>query len=229
MASERRLRSASKPLASLGISVPPSGSAQIFGATAGSSNSSQSPSPSRIRLIPPGALGLPGLQPSELALLREKQRKLRANASSTLACVPNGSQPLHNALEATLIFTQYEAGSAVCIDPSGWVLTCARCFGDTEEEYRQSSKQRWLLFYTGLAVQVECRAWDLTRDLALLRIIAVECDSTEIPPFQFLRPAVTAPTKGALSANQARTILNQRPRVARNIISSKYRRVHFVG
>ncbi|KAJ7022534.1 hypothetical protein C8F04DRAFT_1272541 [Mycena alexandri] len=54
-----------------------------------------------------------------------------------------------------------------------------------------------LLFYTGLAVQVECRAWDLTRDLALPRIIAVECDSTEIPPFQFLRPAVTAPTKGA--------------------------------
>lgn len=31
-----------------------------------------------------------------------------------------------------------------------------------------------MLFYTGLAVQVECRVWDAKRDLALGRIVAVE-------------------------------------------------------
>ncbi|KAJ7657710.1 hypothetical protein DFH06DRAFT_1408684 [Mycena polygramma] len=101
------------------------------------------------------------------------------------------------ALEASLIFAQHEAGSAVCVDPAGWVLTCAHCFGDTEEEYQESSKRRWLLFYTGLAVQVECRrAWDLTRDLALLKIIVVECAGDVVPAFQFITPAVSVPVNG---------------------------------
>ncbi|KAJ7739331.1 trypsin-like cysteine/serine peptidase domain-containing protein [Mycena metata] len=201
MASPRRLRSASKLIAAVTSSEPPAAlppsvppSVPIFRATAGPSNKPRNSSPTRVRLIPPGASHLPGLQPSELALLRAKQRKLSTNASSTLKSVPNSIQ--RNALEATLIFAQYEAGSAVSIDRSGWVLTCAHCFGDTEEEYQQSSKRRWLLFYTGLAVQVECRAWDLTRDLALLRIIAVECDGAEVPAFQFLLPAASAPAKG---------------------------------
>ncbi|KAJ7186105.1 trypsin-like cysteine/serine peptidase domain-containing protein [Mycena filopes] len=105
------------------------------------------------------------------------------------------SPHLRNALEATLIFAQYEAGTAVCVDPAGWVLTCAHCFGDTEAEYEASSKRRWLLFYTGLAVQVECRAWDLTRDLALLKIIAVEADAVP-EAFPFLAPATTPPIPG---------------------------------
>ena len=76
------------------------------------------------------------------------------------------------ALDATLIFAQHEAGTAVCIDAAGWVLTCAHCIANTDSDWRNNRK--WLLYYTGEAVQVECRAWDPKRDLALLKIIAVE-------------------------------------------------------
>ncbi|OJD10145.1 hypothetical protein ACJ73_09919 [Blastomyces percursus] len=34
-----------------------------------------------------------------------------------------------------------------------------------------------MFFYDGRAVQVECHVWDIKRDLALLKIIAVESDS----------------------------------------------------
>ena len=37
-----------------------------------------------------------------------------------------------------------------------------------------------MLFYTGDAVLVECRAWDSFRDLALLKIIAVESDVEKV-------------------------------------------------
>lgn len=75
-------------------------------------------------------------------------------------------------------FTQHEAGTAVCINRLGWVLTWAHCFCDTEEEYQTSEKRKWLLFYTGPAVHVECRIWDGTRDLALL-IITIESSHTK--------------------------------------------------
>ena len=51
---------------------------------------------------------------------------------------------LRNALNATLIFAQYEAGTAVCVSPEGWVLTCSHCFDDDEEEYEAAEKRRWL-------------------------------------------------------------------------------------
>jgi len=127
-----------------------------------------------IRIVPLGSK-LPGLQPKELKLLREKQRKLAVNASSVLSALPDNTHS-RNALESTLIFAQYEAGTAVCISSAGWILTCAHCFGDTEEEYQDSNKRRWLLFYNGVAVQTECRIWDGKRDLALLRIIAMESE-----------------------------------------------------
>ncbi|KAJ7658399.1 hypothetical protein DFH06DRAFT_1196803 [Mycena polygramma] len=139
----RRLRSASRNGPGLGSDAP-------------------SP-PYAVKIIAPGSSRLPGLKSSEVALLRQKQRKLAANASNTLASLPNDTPRMRIALEASLIFAQHEAGSAVCVDPAGWVLTCAHCFGDTEEEYRESPKRRWLLFYTGLAVQVECRAWPHAR------------------------------------------------------------------
>ncbi|KAF7344280.1 hypothetical protein MVEN_01719400 [Mycena venus] len=145
-----------------------------------------------LQIIKPGSR-LPGLKSSELTLLREKQRKLKAQALSTLESLPNDSPQMRTALEASLIFAQEEAGSAVCVDPAGWVLTCAHCIGETEEEYRQSPT-RWLLFYTGIAVRVECRAWDVRRDLALLKITAVE-SAAPIPSFPFLRPSPQAPAK----------------------------------
>lgn len=181
----RHLRSASKAEAR-------SAAEPIFTASVPSWNDQHD---SSLQIIVPGSSRLPGLKGSEISLLRAKQQKLVARASTARASLPNDSQQMHTALEASMIFAQHEAGSAVCVDPAGWVLTCAHCFGDTEEEYRRSPKRRWLLFYTGLAVQVECRAWDLTRDLALLKIIAVEC-AGDVPAFQFLLPSRHPPATG---------------------------------
>ena len=147
-----------------------------------------------IKIVAPSSK-LSGLTPAELTLLRQKQRKLGNTATSTFSLC--SSKHIRNALNATLIFAQYEAGSAVCIDPAGWILTCSHCFGDDVEEYRTAEKRRWLLFYTGLAVQVECRQWDPIRDLALLKIIAIESDAGkegDIPTFSFVPLSTCAPT-----------------------------------
>lgn len=147
-----------------------------------------------IKIVTPGSR-LSGLIPADLTLLRQKQSKLAKNASSTPYSFT--AKHLRNALNATLIFAQYEAGTAVCIDPEGWVLTCSHCFGDDQEEYNKAEKRRWLLFYTGLAVQVECRVWDPRRDLALLKIIAIESDpgiDMYIPTFSFVPLSSRAPT-----------------------------------
>ncbi len=139
---------------------------------------------------------LPGLSSVELRLLREKQAKLRATAASTLNCLSTGPH-VWNALEATLIFAQYEAGTAVCIDKYGWILTCAHCFGESEEEYESTNKRKWLLSYTGLAVQVECRVWDAKRDLSLLKVVTVESSGGKTgdrPMFQAVLLSWTSPT-----------------------------------
>jgi S1-C subfamily serine protease len=131
---------------------------------------------------------LHGLSTGELKLLREKQTRLRSTAAATLASLPTGDH-IRNALGSTLIFAQYEAGTAVCVDAVGWILTCAHCFGDDEEEYKAADKRRWLLFYTGLAVQVECRFWDTRRDLALLKVVAIETNDAktgDMPTFRYV-------------------------------------------
>ncbi|KAJ7069963.1 trypsin-like cysteine/serine peptidase domain-containing protein [Mycena amicta] len=174
--STRRLRSASKIL-----HETPSISGSTFS------------SMTALQLIEPGSR-LAHLQSSELALLRAKQRKLKAQALGTVASLPNPTQYMRTALEASLIFAQEEAGSAVCVDPAGWVLTCAHCIAETAEEFHARTP-RWLLFYTGLAVQVECKVWDAVRDLALLKITAVE-STTEIPSFEFIRISDRAPATG---------------------------------
>ncbi|KAF3481680.1 AT hook domain-containing protein family protein [Arthroderma uncinatum] len=157
---------------------------------------------SAIKVIPTGSR-LPGLTSTELRLLRQKQQRLATDAASLCkeaeGCADGGTLSIHNALEATLIFAQYEAGTAVCIGADGWILTCAHCFGDTEEELQSSSKRRWLLFYTGLAVQTECIVWDAKRDLALLKIIVIESDAGKkkdgiICSFPFARLALKRPT-----------------------------------
>ncbi|KAJ5519186.1 hypothetical protein N7453_001608 [Penicillium expansum] len=38
----------------------------------------------------------------------------------------------------------------------------------------KAERLKWLLYYNGLAVQVECRVWDERRDLALAKIVCVE-------------------------------------------------------
>ena len=165
--------------------------------------------PSPIAFIPPSSSStakqpivvissvskLPNLKPSEHTLLRKKQRQLSSTASSTLSSLPTAGHP--NALLSTLIFAQHEAGTAVCINSSGWLLTCAHCFGEDEEEHRECEKRRWLLYYTGQAVLVECRAWDHRRDLALLKIIAIETSTPvtpgSLPVFSFLEFSEVTP------------------------------------
>ncbi|GIC88869.1 S1 family peptidase [Aspergillus udagawae] len=130
-----------------------------------------------ITLIPPDQTRLPNLSSEETTLLRKKQSRLRASASATKTTAAVYGLHAAQALSSTLIFAQHEAGTAVCIHSAGWLLTCAHCFGETEAEWR-SNRRKWLLYFTGEAVQAECVAWDARRDLALARIITLEC----LPP-----------------------------------------------
>ncbi|KAJ7200724.1 hypothetical protein B0H12DRAFT_1244353 [Mycena haematopus] len=156
---------------------------------------------SAIQIIKPGSRP-PGLSASDLTLLREKQRKLRTQSKKTLASLPNANPHLRTALEASLIFAQEEAGSAVCVHAAGWVLTCAHCIAESAAEYRAAATRTWwLLSYTGRAVQVACRAWDPRRDLALLQIVAAECEC-DLPSFASLRPSACAPASGTRIARR---------------------------
>jgi Trypsin-like peptidase domain len=84
------------------------------------------------------------------------------------------------------------------------VLTCSHCFADTEEEWRactEKDKRKWLLYYTGLAVQIECRVWDGTCDLALCKVIAIEIErgtksEGKMPTFAFVSLSAAAPKTG---------------------------------
>ncbi|KAK7014257.1 trypsin-like cysteine/serine peptidase domain-containing protein [Favolaschia claudopus] len=192
--STRRLRSAGKLEVNAGETSTPS-SNDSLATTPGPLDGPSvlavaQPATTVLQVVKPGAQ-LPGLEAPDLALLRKKQRRLKAQAADRVSSLPNTSPEMRNALEASLIFAQHEAGSAVCIDAAGWVLTCAHCIGETEEEYR-ASPTRWLLFYTGLAVRIECRVWDAIRDLALLKIIAVESVGTVLR-FPFLRASTRSP------------------------------------
>ncbi|TEY64555.1 hypothetical protein BOTCAL_0146g00020 [Botryotinia calthae] len=148
----------------------------------------------KILLIPRSSI-LRGLNQAELTLLRKKQSRLKATALSTLKELPSGIH-VRNLLASALIFAQYEAGTAVCIDPAGWIITCSRCIGETEKEWKAKPRQ-WLLYYTGLAIEVECRAWDQKRDLALLKVVTMEIGDdmieSPIPEFSFVKLAVPPP------------------------------------
>ncbi|KAL3476561.1 trypsin-like cysteine/serine peptidase domain-containing protein [Aspergillus californicus] len=152
-----------------------------------------------VKFIPPSKLTqLPDLNPEETTLLRKKQHRLRLSTTITRRTATKYGPHISNALSATFIFAQHEAGTAVCVDPQGWILTCAHCFGESEEEW-QSNRRKWLLGYTGLAVQVECRVWDCTRDLALAKVSAVE--GLTAPGF----PSVVLPLSPPTASDYART------------------------
>ncbi|KAL2817598.1 trypsin-like cysteine/serine peptidase domain-containing protein, partial [Aspergillus granulosus] len=126
-----------------------------------------------IKLIPLGKPNLPGLDNEETRILRRKQQRLRISSQNIARLVSKYGAHITNGLKATFIFAQHEAGTAVCINPTGWVITCAHCFGESEDEW-QVHRIKWLLTYSGIAVQVECHVWDARRDLALGRIVCVE-------------------------------------------------------
>lgn len=145
-----------------------------------------------------------GLPKRDLATLKLKRSKLLSPSSQTASFITDladkasaSSNALTAAARGTLVFAQQEAGTAVCITPSGLVLTCANCVAETDEEYA-ANKPYWLIFSSGQVVRAQCVAWDARRDLALLRITAAEpLDDVESPaseiPFPFARIAYQPP------------------------------------
>ncbi|KAG7287024.1 hypothetical protein NEMBOFW57_006524 [Staphylotrichum longicolle] len=106
-------------------------------------------------------------------LLEQKDHALLLLKQARLQAVTSSSRGASAATSATLIFAQAEAGTAVCIDPSGLLLTCAHCIAETEDEL-DLSKPHHLLFASGTVVTAHCTAWDPERDLALLQITAAQ-------------------------------------------------------
>ncbi|KAF1970249.1 hypothetical protein BU23DRAFT_213311 [Bimuria novae-zelandiae CBS 107.79] len=114
---------------------------------------------------------LTGLSRSSTALLNNKRDKLRASISRLRRTTESH---LAQALDATLVFVQEEAGTAVCISPTGLLLTCSHCVADDAASALDTSIPHWLIFATGVVVRAVCIAWDARRDLALLQITHAE-------------------------------------------------------
>ncbi|OJJ05779.1 hypothetical protein ASPVEDRAFT_45272 [Aspergillus versicolor CBS 583.65] len=138
-----------------------------------------------IKIIPTGQRNFPGLTTEETGLLRKKQYRLRLAKAPLARTAAAYGKHITTALQATYIFAQHEAGTAACIDPHGWILTCSHCFGESEREWRENM-YKWLLDYTGKSVQVECCFWDGRRDLALARVVSVETDEVDMGAFEFI-------------------------------------------
>lgn len=57
-------------------------------------------------------------------------------------------------VKPTLVFAQYEAGTAVCISSTGLLLTCAHCVAESEEELDLDASH-WLIFASGQVVSAK--------------------------------------------------------------------------
>ncbi|KAH8911525.1 trypsin-like serine protease [Coniochaeta sp. PMI_546] len=104
-------------------------------------------------------------------LLLRKQAHLQKHSIE----LPRDFRSKDIAVQATLVFAQEEAGTAVCVSPEGLLLTCAHCVAEDEEKPNPESLY-WLLFASGQAVVARCVAWDQRRDLALLRVVAAQAE-----------------------------------------------------
>ncbi|KAF8805922.1 hypothetical protein BYT27DRAFT_7191842 [Phlegmacium glaucopus] len=147
-----------------------------------------------------------GLDKHDLSILRKKQKWLREFKISKPP-VRDGMD-LSAVVDATLVFAQEDAGTAVCIAPEGILLTCSHCIAESAEEL-SDQRQKWLIFASGQVVQTECIAWDMRRDLALLRIVSCQQPTIVTPPsslslspvhtqsFPFVVPADLSPPLGA--------------------------------
>ncbi|KAI1864036.1 uncharacterized protein JN550_009056 [Neoarthrinium moseri] len=109
------------------------------------------------------------LNPKDHGLLKKKQEWLKTYDIN----VPKQFKKHQRVAEATLVFSQEEAGTAICISPEGLLLTCAHCIAENEDDL-DKSQTHWLLFCSGLAVAAKCTAWDARRDLALLQVVAAQ-------------------------------------------------------
>jgi hypothetical protein len=140
---------------------------------------SQCPAFSGIVLPDTLTQSITGLDKHDLAVLHKKQQWLR-EFEVTIPPVRNRVD-MTTATNATLVFAQEDAGTAVCIGPEGILLTCSHCIAESTEEL-EDHKVKWLIFASGQVVQAECVAWDPSRDLALLRIIACQRQPTATLP-----------------------------------------------
>ncbi|OCK85431.1 trypsin-like serine protease [Lepidopterella palustris CBS 459.81] len=133
---------------------------------------------------------LTGLTKPQLALLHRKKAQLQDPSQPSLDLVTA------TAVEATLVFAQEEAGTAVCISPAGLLLTCSHCVAESPEELAET-ENKWLLFASGQVVQTKCISWDPKRDLALLQIVAAQPLLVNGTTFPSISPAEHPPAPGA--------------------------------
>jgi hypothetical protein len=99
-------------------------------------------------------------------------------------------------VDATLVFAQEEAGTAVCISPDGLILTCSHCVAESEDELDRS-QTHWLLSASGRTVASRCVAWDSRRDLALLRVTAAQGPEHDFGKFPHIEVGEEAPAPNA--------------------------------
>jgi S1-C subfamily serine protease len=126
------------------------------------------------------------LSSADFKILLKKQNWLEAYKIS----LPYDNESLRPVVDATLVFAQEEAGTAVCISGSGLLLTCSHCIAETED-YLDLEKRHCLLFASGLVVRAQCIAWDAKQDLALLRILEAQHHTSS--PFPHITIADTTP------------------------------------
>ncbi|KAL4938058.1 hypothetical protein BDV06DRAFT_201780 [Aspergillus oleicola] len=153
---------------------------------------------------------LDGLNEEETSLLRRKQARLRASKDETMKQASSYGEHISNALRATFIFAEAEAGTAICIDPEGRLLTCAHCFGEDKLEWRDN-QYKWLLDYTGRAVQVQCIFWDERRDLAIAKVVRDEYGDYEMDVDRFTFVSIKVPSEGPSTWEQTPIICIGQP------------------
>jgi len=117
------------------------------------------------------------LSPSDLKTVLKKQKWLRTYTIS----LTDDDASLRPIVDATLVFGQEEAGTAICISGDGLLLTCSHCVAETEAEL-DLDKKHVLLFASGKVVRAKFMAWDGKRDLALLQIVEAQGPSDILFP-----------------------------------------------
>jgi hypothetical protein len=141
-------------------------------------SSNRSTKPRSVRLLPSNLSKTDtALSSADHSLLLRKERWLR-NSPITVPGTRKSANRLSARIQATLVFAQEEAGTAVCISAQGYLLTCSHCVAETVEDF-DSAKSHWLLFASGRVVEAKCVAWDSKRDLALLQVISVQSSSVQ--------------------------------------------------
>ncbi|KAL6850638.1 hypothetical protein ACO1O0_007762 [Amphichorda felina] len=124
-------------------------------------------------------------------ILLKKRRWLRTY--SVLAPRDLERNGVPNPADATLVFAQEEAGTAVCVSPNGVLLTCSHCVAETLEDL-DWAKIHWLLFASGEVVAARTVAWDGRCDLAVLVVVKATGNTTQASfPSIRLSPAAPKP------------------------------------